>query len=156
MAWAALIAFGAAVVPMGIIMRGVRRGTIRSGHHVTDRAERYVPMIGAVLAAGALCLILAVFGAPPPMVAVTVVMLVSAVVCLAITTRWKVSVHAAVAAGSAAILTLLYGLIIGPLWLIAIAVCWSRVRLGAHTPAQVLAGALIGAVGGVYPLVARF
>ncbi|GLZ78529.1 hypothetical protein Afil01_33360 [Actinorhabdospora filicis] len=154
--WAALIAFAAAGVPMAIVVRGVRRGTIRSGHHIGDRTERYVPMIAAVVVAGALCAVLALGGAPPPMVAVTVAMLVSAVVCLAITARWKVSVHAAVAAGSAAILTAFYGIVTGPLWLVAVAVCWSRVRLGAHTPRQVLIGALLGAIGGLYPLAARF
>ncbi|WP_412538886.1 phosphoesterase PA-phosphatase [Longispora sp. K20-0274] len=152
--WAALIAFGAAVVPMTIIGYGVRTGTVRSGHHVTARAERLVPMLGVLLSAVALCAILAVAAAPPSMTAVAVVMLVSGATCLAITLRWKVSVHAAVAAGSAALLTLLYGVTAGPLWLVTVAVCWSRVRLGAHTPHQVLVGALIGtAAAGIYPLV---
>ena len=48
------------------------------------------------------------------------------------------------------------GLVIGVLaftWPLAAAVGWSRVRLLDHTPAQVLAGALVGAcaTGLLYP-----
>ena len=63
---------------------------------------------------------------------------------LAITLTWKISFHAAVAAGALGILALAFGqaaLLAAPLLGL---IGWARVRLGAHTPAQVYAGVLIG------------
>jgi membrane-associated phospholipid phosphatase len=56
------------------------------------------------------------------------------------------SVHSAVAAGSVAILALVFGpLLLATAPLVAL-IGWSRVRLGDHTLAQVLVGAGVGAV----------
>jgi membrane-associated phospholipid phosphatase len=75
------------------------------------------------------------------------------VVFTVVTHWWKMSIHAGVAAGTAATLTAVYGplaLLSVPLVLLA---GWARVRLSAHTIAQVVAGALVGAViaGTVFP-----
>ena len=59
---------------------------------------------------------------------------------------WKMSIHAGVAAGTATTLIAVYGpraLLGVPLVLLA---CWARVRLSAHTTAQVIVGALVGAL----------
>ncbi|MWV50829.1 phosphatase PAP2 family protein [Rathayibacter sp. VKM Ac-2803] len=60
---------------------------------------------------------------------------------------WKLSGHAAVVATCAVVVLIAYGpwslLVTVP---IALWTGWSRVRLGAHTPAQVIAGGLVGAV----------
>ena len=57
----------------------------------------------------------------------------------------EVSVHAAVAAGAAVILTLVLGPVLVISWPLVGAVGWSRVRLRDHTLAQVVAGAVMGA-----------
>lgn len=61
------------------------------------------------------------------------------------TWRWRLSLHAAGAwAGQAAAVAMLgpRGLLLAPL---AVAASWSRLRLGAHTPGEVVAGAALGA-----------
>src|SRR5690606_38991862 len=70
--------------------------------------------------------------------------------------RWKISIHAVAAAGSAAILTILLGPWLMLSWPVAAAIAWSRVRLGDHTVAQVCAGLALGAavMGTVFPLIA--
>ena len=72
---------------------------------------------------------------------------------LAVTHFWKVSFHAAVAAGTATILVLLFGAAWSLAWLVVAAIAWSRVYLRSHTPAQVVVGITLGALaaGPVYP-----
>jgi len=66
------------------------------------------------------------------------------VIVYATRSRWRVSGHAAAAAGVWAVLSS-----IDPIFMPAAALvpvtAWSRLRLGAHTPGQVLAGVGIGA-----------
>nr|WP_269329089.1 phosphatase PAP2 family protein [Kineosporia babensis] len=67
-------------------------------------------------------------------------------VTLAITTVWKISVHSAVAAGSAVCLGIQWGTFGAAIAVVlAAGVAWSRIELRAHTPGQVLAGAMVGA-----------
>jgi membrane-associated phospholipid phosphatase len=68
---------------------------------------------------------------------------VGGVVVLLITLRWKISIHAGSAAGSATVLALLYGAWALPLLLGVAVIGWSRVVLGKHSWAQVVAGALV-------------
>ena len=69
---------------------------------------------------------------------------------MAITLVWKISVHAAVAAGAVVVLVLAVGpalLVLAPLVALS---AWARVQLEDHTPAQVAGGAAVGAtVAGV-------
>jgi len=71
----------------------------------------------------------------------------------AVTVFWKMSFHTGVAAGTVAVLITVYG----PWAWLAVPLVpligWSRVRLAAHTTAQVIAGALVGAAiaGTVFP-----
>ncbi|MEV0897655.1 hypothetical protein [Actinoplanes sp. NPDC049802] len=59
-----------------------------------------------------------------------------------VTHWWKMSIHA----GTVAALTAVHG----PVTLLGVPLvmlgCWARVRLTAHTPAQVVAGALAGTI----------
>ena len=66
-------------------------------------------------------------------------------VALAITAFWKISIHAAVAAGTVTSL----GALVGPWWLILVPLVvltgWARVEIRDHTLVQVLVGAVVGA-----------
>jgi membrane-associated phospholipid phosphatase len=68
------------------------------------------------------------------------------VVSLLVTLRWKISLHTGVAAGSVAILALLFGPALLGLAVVVGLVGWARVRLCDHTAAQAAAGAALGAV----------
>jgi membrane-associated phospholipid phosphatase len=142
--WATLIMIGGAVVPMGLILRGMRKGTVQSGHHLTSRIERYVPLIGALISMGIVVAALIIGDAPPPMVGVAAVMLSTVIVCLAITHWWKISMHTAVGTGATVVLMIFYGWRLGLLWIVVAAVAWSRVQLRHHTPTQVVAGIAVG------------
>jgi membrane-associated phospholipid phosphatase len=60
-----------------------------------------------------------------------------------ITLAWKISAHAAATAGMATALWLVLGAWMLPVYVLAVLTIWARVRLGAHTIAQALAGAVL-------------
>jgi membrane-associated phospholipid phosphatase len=155
--WGLIVGITGSIIPMIVIVRGARRGKWDS-HHVTNREGRVIPFIACITSLGGGITILLLGDAPREMVALALSMFATLIVSLAITFAlpvngtkgWKISMHAAVAAGSAVILTVAYGpwfvLVAVPVALVA----WSRVHLGDHTSAQVTAGALLGvAVGGL-------
>ncbi|MGX7826695.1 hypothetical protein ACTG9Q_16540 [Actinokineospora sp. 24-640] len=147
--WGLEVALFSSVLPMLFIIRGARAGRW-DGHHVRDREHRTVPLLVGLASSVVGIAILLLADAPGEVLALSVAMVVTLAVCLAVTRFWKISLHAAVSGGAVALVTLLHGpwslLLLAPLAL----VCWSRVVLGDHTAAQVVVGALTGpVVGGV-------
>jgi len=147
--WGFVVAITASVIPMAVIVRGARKGKW-DGHHVTNREGRLVPLVtaGASLAAGTVIMVLG--HAPTNMLALAGSMFASLIVSMAITfgLKWKISLHAGVAWAAVVTMAIVYG----P-WMLLIAlpaalVAWSRVELGDHTTAQVLAGTAMGVVVG--------
>jgi len=132
-------------VPALVIAMGVRSGRLDS-HHIVDRARRTGPLLAAVGAVLLALLVLVLLGAPTLLVATVAAMLAALAVTVPITLRWKISFHAAVCAGTVVVLahvlpavaTLAAGAAVVAL------VCWARVRLTHHTPAQVATGAVVG------------
>ena len=61
-----------------------------------------------------------------------------------ITTRWKISVHAASATGISLLLVRMFGSPTAPLLVTIPLVAWSRIKLRHHTPAQTFAGIFLG------------
>ncbi|WP_433239047.1 hypothetical protein ACQPYK_31920 [Streptosporangium sp. CA-135522] len=143
-------------VPAGVILAGVRSGRLDS-HHLVDRASRTKPLLVAVVAVLVALVLLASLGAPRLLVATVTAMLAALALTVPITLRWKVSFHAAVSAGTvvvlARVLPAVPTLVAGAL--IVATVCWARVRLRHHTPAQVAAGVVIGA-GSAWATLAAF
>lgn len=147
--WGFVVALTASVIPMAVIVRGARKGKW-DGHHVTNREGRLVPLVtaGASLAAGTVIMVLG--DAPRNMLALAGSMFASLIVSMAITfgLKWKISLHAGVAWAAVVTMAIVYGpwplLIALPAALVA----WSRVELGDHTTAQVLAGTAMGVIVG--------
>jgi membrane-associated phospholipid phosphatase len=63
-----------------------------------------------------------------------------------ITFAWKISAHAAATAGMATALWLVLGKWMLSVYVLALMTIWARVRLGAHTILQALAGAILSMV----------
>jgi len=152
----------AATVFTGLLPAGVIFGSLAarriSDHHVTDRDER--PLVMAAILSSLLIglAVTVVGGAPAPVIGVVAAMLATLAILAAITIvgRWKVSVHSAVWAGIAAMLTMTFGLAAAPTFLLVPIVMWGRVRVRDHTPGQVIAGAVAGCLvaGSVFAAVA--
>jgi hypothetical protein len=155
-AWvaAAIGAVAGAVIPLAFIARGVRRGRW-TDHHVRERAHRPWPLAVALISGVAGTALLLLTGAEAVVAAGAAGMSALAIAtAVTIGLRWKLSIHAVAAAGSAAILTILFGPTLVASWPIAAAIAWSRVRLGDHTRAQACVGLVVGAVvmGAVFAL----
>jgi membrane-associated phospholipid phosphatase len=84
--------------------------------------------------------------APPMLIATMAGYTACALVVQAITRFWKISTHAIGITAPLAALTVLYGWQPAPFLVLIPIVCWSRVYLKAHTVAQVLVGAALGAL----------
>jgi uncharacterized membrane protein (DUF4010 family) len=133
-------------VPAAVILAGVRSGRLDS-HHLVDRASRTKPLLVAAAAVLVALMLLIFLGAPRLLVATVTAMLAALAVTIPITLAWKISFHAAVSAGTVVVLAQVLPAVpaLGVGTLIVATVCWARVRLAHHTPAQVVAGVLIGA-----------
>lgn len=122
---------------------------IRTGgatdRHVSRREDRPKVLAAVLMCLAAGISVLVLLGAPPLLVWLLVGEVLLVLVCLVISRFWKISMHSAVAAGTVAALVV----ILGPWALLAgiavVAVSWGRVVLRDHTPAQVTAGAVLGA-----------
>lgn len=145
--WGVFVAVCAGVVPMAVILLGMRRARF-GDHHVTKINERHL-LIGVLLVVTVGALVVQIVAhAPVEMVAFMSAGLVALTVAAVITSifRWKVSVHTGVLAGVSVVLAVA----LSPWWLlgffVTILVGWSRVHLGDHTKGQVIVGAIAGAI----------
>lgn len=131
--------------PYALVLIGVRRGWL-SDHHISVREQRPRMLAIALVSLVSGVLVLRRLDAPPALFALMAAMVVGLAVALAITSFWKISIHAAAAAGTVTSLAFL----VSPWWLLVVPLVvltgWARVEIRAHTPVQVLAGAIIGAI----------
>jgi hypothetical protein len=144
--WGMLAAALCVGVPMTVILVGVRRGRLDS-IHLVDRRSRKGPMLAGFASVAAGLTVLVLLDAPRMAVAAAAVMLAWVLVMGPITLRWKISFHAGVSAGTvvllAHVLPVLPVVVVGAVMVAVI--CWARVRVSHHTPAQALAGVAAGA-----------
>ena len=151
--WGTIAALFASVLPYALILRGVRRGRL-SDRNISLRKQRI--RFGGVAIASILfgLAVLAALDAPAEMVALQASIAVGVACGWVVTLWWKISVHAAIAAGAATVLTLVFGPALLAVWPLVALIAWSRVQVGDHTPAQVLAGVALGIVvnATVFPL----
>jgi membrane-associated phospholipid phosphatase len=139
----------ATVFPMLFIIRRQVKAGKWSDHDVSDASERrsFYPLMIAVLAAALAAFYL--LGFPRSLI---VGMLVSLLILLTamVINRWsKISLHMIFAVYFAVALLMVNFRLSAGLSAMAIAVGWSRLKLERHSPAQVLSGALLGAIAGI-------
>ena len=121
----------------------LKRAGIIEDLMVNERDERFIPfacVFGSYLLGTAF---LWIFNAPTTMVALMVSYVITSLVMMVITLRWKISIHAAGVAGPSMFLVLKYNLVLWPFLIMTLLVCWSRWRLKVHTIEQVFAGATL-------------
>jgi membrane-associated phospholipid phosphatase len=151
--WGGIAAVSASVLPYALILRGVRRGRL-SDKNISLREQRIRFAGVAITSIMTGLAVLAAFDAPAEMVALQASIAVGVACGWVITLWWKISVHAAIAAGAATVLVLVFGPALLVVWPLVALIAWSRVQVGDHTPAQVLAGVALGIVvnATVFPL----
>jgi membrane-associated phospholipid phosphatase len=135
------------VVPMLLLM--VRR--VRSGawtnYDVSVREQRTGMYPAALAITTVTVLVLAWAQVPRPILRGVLAILLLIGIAALVNLRLKISLHTAFAVFTAAAFWPSRGLVAGVL-VLALAIGWSRLELGRHTWAEVLGGALLGAVVG--------
>ena len=143
--FACITLFFLSVGPLLYIIIGVRLG-ILSDIDVSRRSQRVGPFIFGIVSATIGWIILSLTDAPRNLQTVMIITVFSGIIMMVITLWWKISVHASSFGGVATMLTVLYGAVMLPLFILLIFVSWSRVVLRRHTVSQVIAGSLAGIV----------
>ena len=142
-----LVAAGFTVgLPFCLILWLKRRGAV-TDHHVGVRSQRAPILAASGVSIGIGALVLFLLNAPAVLFGEIGGVFIGLMLCMAANLVWKLSVHSAVAAYVG--LALLAPVpVFGPALaiMLASATGWSRVKLGDHTPTQVLAGHLAGCV----------
>ncbi len=150
------------LVPLFYVIGMIRAGRAES-LEVRDRSARLGPLLVGIVsyAIGALLLAWTVKGpAFPIIVAFAALFPINTAALLLINTRWKISLHMSSLAGFVGVLLFtaltvwrefpadleaaLTLATVGPLVVLVPLLMWARVRVGAHTRGQVLAGAAFG------------
>ena len=143
--FACITLFFLSVGPLLYIIIGVRLG-ILSDIDVSRRSQRVGPFIFGIVSATIGWIILSLTDAPRNLQTVMIITVFSGIIMMVITLWWKISMHASSFGGVATMLTVLYGAVMLPLFILLIFVSWSRVVLRRHTVSQVIAGSLAGIV----------
>jgi membrane-associated phospholipid phosphatase len=112
---------------------------------ISARHQRLAPALVLLTTFAVLLASLALLGAPGTLLLTTLSMGLASAAVATTTLFWKASAHSAVTGHAAAAGLLVLGLPGLLFALVLPAVLWSRVAVEAHTPAQVLSGAGIGA-----------
>lgn len=143
--WSLMLA-GISILPIfSTIVYLVRRDKLE-GIFINIRRQRYFIYVLAMVCNIIGCGLLIYFKAPLMLIASFVAAIASAVVFMCINFFWKISLHAAFAAASVTMLTLLYGSL-GAITVVMIPpVGWSRIELKHHSLMQVVAGTLLSSV----------
>jgi membrane-associated phospholipid phosphatase len=137
-----LTLFFLSVGPMIYILVGVRLGKF-TDVDVSDRSQRSGPFIFGIISAFVGFLALSLIHGPKNLQTVLLLTIISGVIMMIITMWWKISIHASALAGTATVLTALYGTVMLPTFILVALVGWSRVVLRRHTLAQVIAGSCL-------------
>jgi hypothetical protein len=141
----AVAAFFAAGLPYAIMIAGIRRGRL-SDRHLSLREQRPAMMIIGLVSVSVGLLVMAWLDAPRELFALVAAMVAGVGVAFAVSSFWKISIHAACAGGTVAILVIVFGWIM-LVWVpVVAAICWACVTLRDHTGLQVIAGTVVGAI----------
>jgi membrane-associated phospholipid phosphatase len=149
--WTA-ISLALSVLPVFAVVVYLVRQRKLDGIFVAARRQRtrIYALAGVLGAIG--CAVMWSLGAPDLLLASFVAGFAAVVVFLVINLFWKISAHTAFVTASATVMTIIYGAPGALTFLLVPLIGWARVRLGMHSPGQVVAGALIagGIVSGVF------
>ena len=143
--WAAGVGLFSITLPLAAFYRALKRGGI-SDWHVTRREERMqVSLLLPTVAALVLPLAAMVALKGPRLLLIGFASgLILSLFNIMVTWRWKISQHVSTVAVSTTLITSTLGLGASPVLLLIPLVAWARVKVGAHTVMQTVAGGLAG------------
>ena len=133
------------VLPLYGVQYLLKKGVI-SDYFATERTERYIPFLVSIISYLVGTIVLVVIRAPAAVTALMATYIVNGIVLVAITTKWKISIHTSGVASPVTALVYLLGSHLMPLFLIFLPVAWARLELKAHSKMQLTMGALVSGI----------
>lgn len=151
--------FFCCVLPLFIIIILYKKGKVNT-LQISDRKERFLPYLYTFLSASLLVVLYSFLRVPPFMIYLVLGLVFSLAVVMVVNTKWKISAHMSGIGGlTGAVFAITYYFHQNEMWLYIIVIfcagliAWSRLRLKAHTPWQLVAGFFVGVLFmGIYPL----
>lgn len=143
--WVLAVVLPFPLITLGIFHRALKNGSI-SDWHISDRRERLQPtLVAATLTFSAIPLaILYWYDGPRYILAMALSGFLLVIANLAITFLWKISQHVSGVALGVTLAMLSLGPLAAPSLLLIPLVAWARVKVGAHTVMQTVAGGATG------------
>ncbi len=144
--WAFLYSLLICLLPLAFISVMVWWGKI-GDIHMKERRDRFYPFIVSIICTLIACILLYTLNAPRVLPLLALITLINISLIALITLMWQISMHAMSIASAtiAAGVFFSIGVAVALVPLIVL-VGAARLRLNRHTPAQILAGALVGAL----------
>ena len=144
LAWGAVYSLLIALTPMVVVLYLLRTGRV-SDIHMSATHERHIPYLIAVTSSAVAYVLLVAFDGPMLLRCLAILSFITLGALGLINTRWLISIHATAAAATWLIATLIFGWVVGLIFLpFLVLISWVRLYLKRHTPAQVLAGIALG------------
>lgn len=145
--WAAVYGLLTSLAPILVVVYLLKTGRIAE-LHMSNTRERNIPYLSAILFATVAYSLIAGFDGPELLRCLALFNVIELIMLTVINHFWLISLHATGAMASAILVGLVFGwpislLLAGPM---VISVCWVRLFLKRHTPAQIVAGLALGAV----------
>jgi membrane-associated phospholipid phosphatase len=129
--------------PLLYILIGVRLGKF-TDLDVSVRSQRTSPLLFSGISSLIGYLVLVTIHGPKHLESVLLISVINSTLLLLISFWWKMSMHSMSLASVITMLSMLYGYLMLPAFLLVILVSWSRVVLRRHTLAQVIIGSFMG------------
>jgi hypothetical protein len=145
MGWAALTLLIVTGIPLAYLWIGRRRGWV-SDMEMTRRSERPRFILVSLGSDVIALLVLRAVQGPQLLSTIVLTYLCLAIAMLTISSFWKISLHMAGVGGFSTALLFVFGLPALPAFLSLPLVAWARLHRRKHTPAQLAAGAIAGAL----------
>ena len=144
--WAVLYGIFISLLPIAYVAYNVWRGNI-SDIHMKNRSERIRPLLVSILCTAIVWWLLRELGAPRAFPLLALMSLVQITVIALITLGWQISMHMMSIAGAVVAIGIIFSIGVALLMIPLVPlVAAARLNLKRHTPAQVIAGTVIGAL----------
>lgn len=143
--WAAVYGLLVSLAPILVVVYLLKTGRIAE-LHMSNTRERNIPYISAVIFAAIAYGLIAGFNGPELLRCLALFNVIELTGLAVINHFWLISLHATGAMATAVLVTLVFGWATGLLVGIPLvgSVCWVRLFLKRHTPAQIVAGLGLG------------
>ncbi len=144
--WAVLYGLFVCLLPILYVAFHVWRGNI-SDIHMKNRRERIRPLLVSILCTSIVWWLLRVLGAPRIFPLLALMTLLQMTIIAVITLGWQISMHMMSITGAVVIVAIIFSVTTAFLFLPVVPlVAAARLKLKRHTPAQIIAGTIIGAL----------